>query len=300
MNKYQIVSNILSESSTYFKVGKSKIHGKGILATSNIPSNTNLGIAFTKVKNTGKPDLDYERTPLGVYVNHSKQPNVKLDIKGKKFYYITIKPVKKNEELFLNYATFPWEGERSFVGEGVILSGKPITINFELWKKKQAQILYITGPSGSGKTTYSKELAKEYKSKYIQLDHFYRDFFAKSHGDDWWKKGLGWKEVLKCLDALKQDIEKIRAGDQQCIIDGIGVLDIIHRRDKTWFFKDEAIILLQESSLKSAYRAAKRDKELDSLESMIWHMRDRLKANMTFQKEIKRQLPYLLKYKKTD
>lgn len=66
----------------------------------------NLGLAFTKIKNTGNPDIDYLRTKLGAFINHSEKPNLKLIKKDNKFYYVTSRNIIKNEELFLDYNEF--------------------------------------------------------------------------------------------------------------------------------------------------------------------------------------------------
>lgn len=118
MNKHLLQEGIqVLESSINpsYVIGKSKTHGKGVFASTNIRPNTNLGLAFTKIKNTNDPDEDYTRTPLGQYVNHSNIPNIKLMNKGNNYYYVAIKPIKRNDELFLDYSTFPWEGKRDFV-----------------------------------------------------------------------------------------------------------------------------------------------------------------------------------------
>ncbi len=96
-------------------IKKSDIHGTGIFAKVNLKKDTNLGTAFKKVKNTGKPDTDYTRTSLGIYTNHSNTPNIKIIVIGNIIKYTTLKLCKKGEELLLDYKTLPFQGERDFV-----------------------------------------------------------------------------------------------------------------------------------------------------------------------------------------
>lgn len=98
-----------------YEIRKSNIHGKGIFATTDISNGINLGIAFEKNKFTGNPDSDYKRTELGKYVNHSSDANnLELLISNDGVYFVTKKGIKTNEELFVNYSEFPWEGKKVF------------------------------------------------------------------------------------------------------------------------------------------------------------------------------------------
>ena len=55
-------------------IKNSSIHGLGIFATQDIPSNSDLGISH--IKNTaGHFENNYIRTPLGGFINHSDEPN---------------------------------------------------------------------------------------------------------------------------------------------------------------------------------------------------------------------------------
>ena len=58
----------------FLTINKSDIHGLGIFATQDIPSNSDLGISH--IKNTGGHfENNYIRTPLGGLINHSDEPN---------------------------------------------------------------------------------------------------------------------------------------------------------------------------------------------------------------------------------
>ncbi len=98
-----------------FEIKKSNISGKGVFALKDLKKDLELGLAFEKISETGNPDKDYLRTDLGAFVNHSKNNNLILKQKNKKFIYITKKVIKKDEELLLNYQDFPWEGKRDFI-----------------------------------------------------------------------------------------------------------------------------------------------------------------------------------------
>ena len=55
-------------------IKNSSIHGLGIFATHDIPSNSDLGMSH--IKNTsGHFENNYIRTPLGGFINHSDEPN---------------------------------------------------------------------------------------------------------------------------------------------------------------------------------------------------------------------------------
>jgi len=97
-----------------WKSDKSEISGNGVFANTNIKKNKLIGLAFEKVRDTGKPDKDYKRTELGALVNHSKNSNIKLFEKSNKFYYVSSVEIQKDQELTIDYDSFPWEGEKEF------------------------------------------------------------------------------------------------------------------------------------------------------------------------------------------
>lgn len=97
-----------------YEVKDSGIHGKGTFATIDVSNGTDMGLAFGRVGNTGNDDKDIERTPLGTYTNHSNHPNCKVVATGKSYHFVTIKHIKKGEELTVDYQTFDWEGKRDF------------------------------------------------------------------------------------------------------------------------------------------------------------------------------------------
>ena len=91
----------------------SKVNGLGMFVKEVIPHDTNLGMTHFKVGDR------IFRTPLGGFINHSNTPNcikVELrmsaeDLKGNQYHYkkwnlITIKDIKKDEEITLKYTFY--------------------------------------------------------------------------------------------------------------------------------------------------------------------------------------------------
>ena len=102
-------------------IKQSKINGLGLFATENIDQGTNLGMSHVKL---GEQII---RTPLGGFINHSDTPNCvkssylltrqewnhqanlpdeKYNHDFKKWNLITIKNIKKGEELTLKYTFY--------------------------------------------------------------------------------------------------------------------------------------------------------------------------------------------------
>ena len=119
----------------YFQIGPSKINKIGLIAFRPIPKNTNVfeaihyGIKFYSYKTLRKkgiptsvvkvikkycaftksgieiPDNFFSNTHLRIvnYINHSDDPNLRVISSRNKVSYISRKPIKKNEELTINY-----------------------------------------------------------------------------------------------------------------------------------------------------------------------------------------------------
>jgi len=85
-------------------IRKSDIHGHGIFANVQIKKNMDLGSTHIKVPMI----LEYIRTPLGGFINHSKNANCVLQITRDWDDYLiynvfTTRKIKKNEEILLEY-----------------------------------------------------------------------------------------------------------------------------------------------------------------------------------------------------
>ena len=94
-------------------VKNSKVNGLGLFAKETIPQATNLGMTHIKI---GENII---RTPLGGFINHANDPNcikvelrmtnmddIKKTLRYKKWNLVTIKDIKKEEELTLKYTFY--------------------------------------------------------------------------------------------------------------------------------------------------------------------------------------------------
>ena len=84
----------------FVTIKNSEINGLGLFAKEDIKDNISLGISH----------YIYEekiiRTPLGGFYNHSEIPNAKKQRLFNKYYLITLRKIKKGEEITVKY-TFP-------------------------------------------------------------------------------------------------------------------------------------------------------------------------------------------------
>jgi len=86
-------------------VGMSKIEGNGLFTSSDIPKDSELGI--THIKNdSGDFHSNFIRTPLGGFVNHSKNSNCILYECDNYLKMKTSKPIQEGEELTLSYTLY--------------------------------------------------------------------------------------------------------------------------------------------------------------------------------------------------
>ena len=91
----------------------SRVNGLGVFAKEAIPQATNFGMTHVEI---GEKIL---RTPLGGFINHANDPNCvkvellmsnhddpKLKFDYKKWNLVTIKDIKKDEEITLKYTFY--------------------------------------------------------------------------------------------------------------------------------------------------------------------------------------------------
>ena len=91
----------------------SRVNGLGLFAKEVIPQATNLGMTHVEIGET------ILRTPLGGFINHANDPNCvkvellmtnhddpKLKFDYKKWNLVTIKDIKKDEEITLKYTFY--------------------------------------------------------------------------------------------------------------------------------------------------------------------------------------------------
>ncbi len=81
-------------------IKSSKIEGLGLFATVDIEKNTVLGISHIIYQK------EYIRTPLGGFINHSEDSNLKKLLIDDKFYLLTKNSIKAGDELTLTYTLY--------------------------------------------------------------------------------------------------------------------------------------------------------------------------------------------------
>ena len=88
-----------------WKIGKSKIEGKGIIATEDLKPKEVIGVAVY----FPKPRKFVITKDLGIWINHRVYPfdNAELRRKGNKYYLITVAPIKKGTEITADYDRLP-------------------------------------------------------------------------------------------------------------------------------------------------------------------------------------------------
>ena len=86
-----------------YKVGKSKIQGKGVFSKQDLKPGDYIG----KVHTINELYKDYDFTDLGRNHNHSENPNAQNTLIGNERHLFAIKPIKKGEELTTNYRLQP-------------------------------------------------------------------------------------------------------------------------------------------------------------------------------------------------
>lgn len=86
-------------------IKKSRIHGLGLFSTKDIPKESDLGITHVK---DNRFSHGYIRTPLGGFLNHSRNPNCKATYQGDFINILTITDINSGEEITVNYLKHDW------------------------------------------------------------------------------------------------------------------------------------------------------------------------------------------------
>jgi len=81
-----------------FKIEKSNIHGKGVIATKDIESGDLINIAIYKDK-----DGTYHSTRFGGYINHSYSPNAITRNEGDLYKTYAEKKINSGDEITVDY-----------------------------------------------------------------------------------------------------------------------------------------------------------------------------------------------------
>ena len=103
----QLKSLMFGDTFDYY-IKSSDIHGKGSFAKNDIKK----GSKEIGLTNKGQKNNIYFYSDLGMYTNHNKNSNLEIVVEGDKFYFVAVKDIKKDEELFLDYDYNP-EGLQS-------------------------------------------------------------------------------------------------------------------------------------------------------------------------------------------
>lgn len=93
----------MAKNDKKYRVGKSKIQGKGVFSKQDLKPGDYIGKAHT----INKLYTDYDFTDLGKNHNHSDNPNVQNVLIGNERHFVATKPIKKGEELTTNYRLQP-------------------------------------------------------------------------------------------------------------------------------------------------------------------------------------------------
>jgi len=113
------------------RVNKSKIHGKGIFASDNIPKGRVIEVCDI-IPLTQRDTRIINKTSLydyyfgwksrggaialgnGSLYNHSYEPNAKYkkDVSKSKIVFVSVRPIRRGEEITVNYNGDPWIKKR--------------------------------------------------------------------------------------------------------------------------------------------------------------------------------------------
>jgi hypothetical protein len=88
-----------------WKVGKSKIHGNGVFASEDVQVQEDLGVSIPLIEEQPE-SLLYHRNTFGLLVNESEDPNAKVVKLGKDWHFVSIKPIRKDEEILVDYKDY--------------------------------------------------------------------------------------------------------------------------------------------------------------------------------------------------
>lgn len=84
-----------------FKIGPSKVHGNGVIAVRDIAKGETIGTAI--IYKAFRPEV----TDMGKYVNHSYQPNSRLQFVAGRYDLVATEYIKADEEIIADYNDTP-------------------------------------------------------------------------------------------------------------------------------------------------------------------------------------------------
>lgn len=103
-------------------IKESDIHGVGVFAAEDIPSDTKVACVatakYTNIGDTAKLQMiTYDITEFGSKVNHQRECNVELRlVPGEDYWLYSTKDIEKGSELVLNYKGLPQYFSRTIKG----------------------------------------------------------------------------------------------------------------------------------------------------------------------------------------
>lgn len=139
MEKKSIIKDKILKNlgNTYCRLKPSKLSGVGVFAVRDIPKNRNpfeiigehrwyefktadlksldkevlkMIDDFFVIEQKGTvyiPEIGLNGINISFFLNHSKKPNVKTVDNG--FIFVTLREIKKNEEITVSYGTYDWK-----------------------------------------------------------------------------------------------------------------------------------------------------------------------------------------------
>lgn len=133
--------------------------------------------------------------------------------------------------------------------------------NFDKWGK-EFNTLFILGLSGSGKTTLSINLSKKYNCKVYELDNILEEIYEKVKyeltNEQWENKKFRWKIII---DKIENFFKFLKNKKEKNIVEGVYILYV---PEKSEYYKDKPLIIMNTSVLLSTIRAIKRNLPTDS------------------------------------
>ena len=83
-------------------IKKSSIHGNGTFCTEDVSKQTDLGLSIP-ISFENETSKTFYRNTFGLLINDSKTPNVKTVKMNDGWHFVSIKPIKKDEEILVDY-----------------------------------------------------------------------------------------------------------------------------------------------------------------------------------------------------
>jgi len=101
-----------------YKIVESRIHGKGVFSDKDLDKGEKVARLVNEMDimvQTLQLDDKDPRTEVGKYVNHHTRPNSKFvrDPNSLWWYLVTVKDIKKDRELTIDYTDTPWFVDKS-------------------------------------------------------------------------------------------------------------------------------------------------------------------------------------------